>query len=375
MVPHSESPVWIEDAGPRFPPLESEVSANVCVIGLGGSGLSCLAELNRLGLEAVGVDAATVGGAAAGRNAGVLLAGLPDFHHRAVARFGRERAVALYRATLDQMEHMAAETPDLVRRNGSLRIAAGDRERRDCWDQYHAMKEADLPVEWYEGEQGVGLLITSDGVFQPMARCQALARGASAVGTRLFEHSPVKSIQVGRVITASGVVRCDRTIVAVDGALERVLPELRTCVRSGRVQMLATAPERQVRLPLPVYTRWGYDFWWQLPDGRVLMGGKRDAGGLGQWTTEPAVDDEVQRQLNYQLRRLGVTATVMHRWAGVIGFSDTRLPIFREVRPGVLAIGAYSGTGNVMGALLGREAARWAADGEYPVGRLLQHGI
>jgi glycine/D-amino acid oxidase-like deaminating enzyme len=33
------------------------------------------------------------------------------------------------------------------------------------------------------------------------------------------------------------------------------------------------------------------------------------------------------------------------------------LPIAQEVRPGVWAIGAYSGTGNVVGALLGQETA------------------
>jgi glycine/D-amino acid oxidase-like deaminating enzyme len=46
-------------------------------------------------------------------------------------------------------------------------------------------------------------------------------------------------------------------------------------------------------------------------------------------------------------------------------------PIFEEVRPGVIAIGAYSGTGNVLGALYGRAAAHVVAGADSPLARLL----
>ena len=35
-------------------------------------------------------------------------------------------------------------------------------------------------------------------------------------------------------------------------------------------------------------------------------------------------------------------------------------PICEEVRPGVFAIGAYSGQGNIIGTLYGKKAANWA---------------
>ena len=52
-----------------------------------------------------------------------------------------------------------------------------------------------------------------------------------------------------------------------------------------------------------------------------------------------------------------------HRWAGTVAFTDSHVPIAAEVRPGVMAIGAYSGTGNVLGALYGRAAADWCVTG------------
>jgi gamma-glutamylputrescine oxidase len=38
------------------------------------------------------------------------------------------------------------------------------------------MKKDKLPVEWYKGPEGEGLLIPSDGVMNPLVRVRELAR-------------------------------------------------------------------------------------------------------------------------------------------------------------------------------------------------------
>jgi gamma-glutamylputrescine oxidase len=52
-----------------------------------------------------------------------------------------------------------------------------------------------------------------------------------------------------------------------------------------------------------------------------------------------------------------VSAPVSHRWAASVGYTADGMPIMEEVRPNVLAIGGYNGTGNVIGAICGRAAA------------------
>ena len=156
-------PVWDDEPWPALPALDADVEADVCVVGLGGSGLTCVGELRRRGARVVGLDAGPVGGGAAGRNGGFLLAGLAAFHHDAVAAIGRERARALYRLTIAEIERIAAETPEAVRRVGSLRIAASAEEAEDCARQRAAMEADGLPVEPYEGPEGRGLLIPTDG--------------------------------------------------------------------------------------------------------------------------------------------------------------------------------------------------------------------
>ncbi|HRP07127.1 MAG TPA: FAD-dependent oxidoreductase, partial [Gemmatimonadales bacterium] len=197
--------------------------------------------------------------------------------------------------------------------------------------------------------------VPTDGVFQPLRRCRTLALAAAERGAMLYESTPAVEITGNRVSTPSGSVSCDAVIVAIDGRLEQVIPELLGRVRTARLQMLATAPTDEYRTPYAVYARDGYEYWQQLPDGGIALGGMRDRGGEGEWTDVAEPAEPVQTMLERHLReRLGVHAPVTHRWAGVVGYTENWLPVFEEVRPGVIAIGGYSGTGNVIGAIYGR---------------------
>jgi gamma-glutamylputrescine oxidase len=360
----NSGPVWEDGAWTPLPALQGEVDADICVVGLGGSGLSCIGELLRLDQRVVGLDVASIGGGAAGKNGGILLAGLPSFYHTAAARFGRERVRAVYHRTLAEMDRMIVETPEAIRRVGSLRIADDDAELADCVDQLALMRADGLPGEPYDGPEGRGILIPTDGTFDPLLRCRLLARNVVAAGAQLFERSGAVEIRGDRVRTEHGTVRCRRVVVAVDGCLDTVLPELGGQVRSARLQMLATAPALNIDLPRPVYRRWGYEYWQQLPDRRIALGGLRDRAGDGEWTDAAVVTEAVQLGLEAILRNhLHVTAAITHRWAGVVGYSTSGLPIIDEVRPGVWAIGGYNGTGNVLGALCGRGVAQLAIRG------------
>ncbi len=365
------TPVWDDYPWTPLPSLTGDHEADVCVVGLGGSGLTAVSELLAHGVRVVGLEAGGVAGGAAGRNGGFLLAGTAMFYHDAVRTLGHERARALYQLTLDEMDRITAQAPEHVRRVGSLRIADSAEEGDDCQTQLKAMKQDGFTVKPYDGPEGRGLLFPNDGTLHPLARCRALALRAREAGAALFENSPALTLSGGEVTTPSGRVRCGAVVVAVDGRLETLLPELSGRVRTARLQMLATAPTREVSLPRPVYVRWGYEYYQQLPDGRVTLGGFRDAGGEAEWEHSSVPSEPVQGRLEAFLRRdLKISAPITHRWAAPVGYTDTGLPVLAEVRPQVWAIGGYSGTGNVIGALLGRAAARLALGVDAPEAEL-----
>jgi glycine/D-amino acid oxidase-like deaminating enzyme len=268
---------------------------------------------------------------------------------------------------------MTAETPHAIRRIGTLRIAASPEERDDCANQLDAMRRDGLPVEAYTGPEGTGLLFPADAAYDPAARCRTLAHAAIASGARLFERTAAVSIDDGCVSTPHGLVRAEHVVVAVDGRLEMILPELSSRVRSARLQMLATAPAPEVDFPRPTYARWGLDYWQQRPDRRIVLGGCRDVGGDAEWTTEDHPTERVQTALTELLRqRLHVTAEVTHRWAATVAYTQSGLPILEQVRPRVWAMGAYSGTGNVIGALCGRAVAEIITRGRSEIGELFR---
>ena len=244
---------------------------------------------------------------------------------------------------------------------GSLRVSRSPEEDADCAEQLAGMRADGLPVEPYDGPEGRGLLFPDDAAFQPLVRARALAEQAAAAGAGL-RRADVTVVSGSAVSTTAGEVTARRgVLVAVDGGLEHLVPALRGRVRSARLQMVATAPTDDVRLPRPVYARYGLDYWQQLPDGRVALGGGRDVGGEDEWRDAPGpapTSGPVQAHLERLLREdVGTAAPVEHRWTGVVAFTPDHLPLLAEPEPGLHAVGGYSGTGNLVGPLCATAAA------------------
>ncbi|UQX87696.1 FAD-binding oxidoreductase [Jatrophihabitans telluris] len=364
----------------RRPSLDTEVTADVCVIGLGGSGLAAVGEALRRGLSVVGIDAGRVAAGAAGRNGGFLLGGPAIAVHQAGAGWGIESALALYRETLAEIRALSDLLgPDVIRQVGSIRLAglpgepettaeAADREveSTDCDEQFRVLTHHGIAVERYDGELGRGLYLPDDAAMNPARRALALADlyGGHA---RLFENTPMTSVESGSVVTTGGRVNAGAIVIAVDGRLDLVLPELAGRVRTTRLQMLATAPVRPGRLPCPVYGRWGYDYAQQDPSGRIFIGGGRDRFAADEWTTDTDPTPDVQDWIETIAARFaGQPITVTHRWAASVGYTADARPLVTEVRPGVVACGGYNGTGNLVGPIAARAALSLALDGTAP---------
>lgn len=94
----------------------------------------------------------------------------------------------------------------------------------------------------------------------------------------------------------------------------------------------------------------------------------RDKGGDDEWSLDARPTDAVQGLLEQFLREhIGVQAPISHRWAACAAYTPTGLPVIEQVRPDVWALGGYSGTGNVIGALAARAVAAAAMD-QQPAG-------
>ncbi|OJV30091.1 MAG: oxidoreductase [Actinobacteria bacterium 69-20] len=388
---------WDADPGvawQEFAPLAGDATADVCVVGLGGSGLAAIGDLLDRGLGVIGIDAGRVAAGAAGRNGGFLLGGPAQAVHEFAATFGADVAVAFYRETLreiDRLETLLGD--DVILRVGSIRVAglpgrgddddddhddddddaARQRELADCDAQYAFMRAHDLAVERYDGPLGTGLYFPRDAAMNPVRRAMGLAAryGARA---RLHEHTPAIAIRPGRVETLNGVIHANSVIVAVDGRLDALLPHLDGRVRTTRLQMAATAavdPPGRAVLPCPVYANWGYDYLQQDTAGRIVAGGGRDRFVDAEWTADQRPTAPVQAWIDGLIGRVARAALidaprVTHRWAASVGYTPDSRPLVAEVDRGVVACGGYCGTGNLVGPIAARTAVALAIDGAAP---------
>lgn len=365
---------------PGRAPLPGDRTADACVIGLGGSGLAAVAALVERGLSVAGIDAGRVAAGAAGRNGGFLLGGPAAYLHRAVALWGEAPAVQLYRETLVELRRLEDLLgADVVRRVGSIRLAGlpgrpvSDAERADraaelsdCALHAAALRAHGFAVEDYDGALGRGLYLPDDAAMNPVRRALGLAATLSPAAA-LHEQTPVLRVEPGQVTTERGVIDAGVIIVAVDGRLEVLLPELTGRVRTARLQMLTTSQVAAGRLPCPVYGRWGYDYAQQSADGRVYVGGGRDLFLEQEWLTDAAPTHCVQAYLDGLAARMaGAPVGVTHRWAASVGYTPDSRPLCTEVADGVIAIGGYNGTGNLVGPVAARAAVALVLDGTAP---------
>ena len=360
--------VWdINVDRPEFSPLSEHLEADLVVVGLGGSGLTALLHGAQRGLKVIGIDADRIAAGAGGRNGGLLLAGIADFHPDVRDKFGKERAIKLYHHTLAEMDRISATTPEAVKRGGALRIAFDDEEYQDVIRHRDALIEDGFPVEDYDGPQGRGILIKTDGTFHPAKRACLLANLAVKNGAQIFTNSPAIKIESGLVTTPGGSIRAKHVIVAIDGNLGKAFPEVSHLVKPVRLQMVSTEPQPEMKLEYAVYTRDGWDYWQQLPDGRLAMGGGRDTAIEQEFTDVLEPTNHMRNYLADRLAGIGSQAPIEHHWAAIVSYTETGMPLVKEALPGVWAIGGYCGTGNVVGALLGRATVDYCIDGSSEV--------
>ena len=319
-----DTPFWAPPAE-RYPGQLPD-RTDVLVIGGGIAGTSLLHHLAKRRISAVLVERTHLAAGASGRNAGFLLAGVADCYAEAVRIFGREKAREVWHITNENHDRMLeAVDGDHVghRRLGSMTLASGDEERSRLEESAQLLRDDGFAASW-DGER---LINPRDGEINPAAMVGALATRAKA-GT-IREGVDVTNIAPGRVEVAvrAGQDECRAGVVilATNAYTSQLLPQVK--IQPTRAQMLASARIPHSLTDMPTYSHFGYRYWRQLPSGEVLIGGWRDTS----MSTEIGYDDkptaQIQEHLEGKLESMTEDAEVTHRWAGLMGFTETGLPL------------------------------------------------
>jgi gamma-glutamylputrescine oxidase len=366
-------------------PLAGDVSADVCVVGAGYTGLSAAIELAAAGYKVVVLEARNVGYGASGRNGGQICTGFSSGQAKIEAQLGKADAARCFA--------LAEESKTLLKD----RI---ERHNIDCdlrWGYLHAIPNArqfDELTVWKAELDGLGYTDTSilskaeleerlatriyhgalreggAGHLHPFNYCLGLARAATGAGAIIHEQSPVTSVELGAepvARTAQGSVRAKFMVIAGNAYLGRTVPKLHARVMPVASYIIATEPLGQNRAKAlnrdgeaVANTNFIVDYFRLTGDNRMLFGGRASYSTL----EPPNLGAYMKPRMTAvfpQLRDVNID----YAWGGYIAITSNRIPDCGRLSPNVYYAHGYSGQGVALAGIYGKlmaEAIRGQAE-------------
>ncbi|HTI01532.1 MAG TPA: FAD-binding oxidoreductase [Acidisoma sp.] len=360
---------------PERPALVGDVSADVCIIGAGFSGISAALTLAEAGFRPVVLEAKRIGWGASGRNGGQIVNGYSRDLGVIRARYGEDAARALGAMSLEGgdiiRDRIAQYDIDCDYVPGGFLAAFSARQMRELdhmkkiWEGYghHELEMVDSAMlpEVVSSELYVGGQIDHrGGHIHPLNLVLGEARAAEAQGATIHEDSPVTGIddQGASVLvkTVAGSVRAGTVLVCGNAYLGDAVPNLTNKIMPVSTQVLTTEPLDPSLLDrlLPRNycvedCNYVLDYYRRTADDRLLFGGGIVYGG-----TDPAsIEGKIRPHLERTFPELKGVA-VDFAWSGNFALTMTRVPHVGRLSKNVLFSHGDSGHGVTTTHLLGR---------------------
>lgn len=355
--------------------LEGEVTADICVVGAGYSGLSTALHLAEHGFKVVVVEGAEVGWGASGRNGGQVVNGLNASLATIGRRYGTETAAFVGGMVQEGAgiiyDWVARYGIDCDLKRGNIYAAYTEQHMRELeakkalWQRYgmddHELLDRDairthIGSDVYAG----GMIDHSGGHMHPLNLVLGEANALEGLGGVIYEHSPVTRVDQGAdnavVHTANGRVTAKAAVVCGNAYLGNVVPELTARVMPVSTQMMATEPLGEARanalLPTGMCVedvRYILDYFRLSADHRLIFGGGVVYGG-----TDPAdVVAKLRPNLDKVFPQLK-DVRIDFAWSGNFALSFSRVPQMGRLGNRVYFAHGYSGHGVTGSHLFGR---------------------
>lgn len=358
--------------------LAGDLSVDVVVVGAGYTGLSTALHLSQANTSVAVIEAVDIGFGGAGRNVGLVNAGMWIMPDLVTARLGPvlgERLTTLLgdapRCVFDLVATYAIECE--ATRTGTLHCGVGRdgyaqlEQRATQWQargaQVQLLNAAEAATRIGSTAFSGALLDPRAGTIQPLGYVRGLARAAMTRGARIFTSTPALSaekLQTGwRVRTPEGSVRAEWIVVATDAYSKGPWQ----AVRDEQVHLpyfnLATRPLDAAALESILPQREGaWDTRQVLSSFRLDAQGRLVFGSIGALRGSGAHIHEAwaKRALRKTFPQLG-DVTFEFGWFGHIGTTADSLPRFHVFAPNVIGFSGYNGRGIAPGTAFGRVLA------------------
>jgi gamma-glutamylputrescine oxidase len=359
---------------PFAAPLAQSASADVCIIGGGYTGLAAALELARQGRKVVLLEQARLGWGASGRNGGQVHMGFRQDQPWLERKIGFTAARAIWDLCVAAHSHfhqlLKTEQIDCDYRPGMLELD----HRARMVPESHALAAHMQKHYGYDGfvpldKSAARALVASDiyhggiksndgGHLHALNFAFGLARAAQKYGACLHELTAVASIDKvdGKWVarTRQGDVRTDTIIVACNGYLHKLMPEIESRVMPINNFIATTAPlddpQSLIKHGYAIAdSRFVVYYFRMTADHRLLFGGGENYGYAFPNDMTATVRTHMMRVFP-QL----ATVPIDYAWGGTLAVTPTRLPFVKRVQPGLYTAAGYSGQGVMLAPYFGK---------------------
>ncbi len=365
------------EAGPDWTgsgPLSEDAECDVAIIGGGLAGISTALSLLERGVDSVRVlETDQPGAGASGRNGGFVFAGYSLANDALFTQLGREQATLMHGWTRDAVDlirdRINRYAIDCQVNDAGVLLADwfGDDQRLRAFQQRMA-DQLDFELELIDREAmpsiidspryGAGLMEPGSFHFHPLRHVRGLAAHLHRAGVGVHGLSPVKAIsrtRNGWQLTAGESVLRAREVVLTTGGYDKTLwPPLQRALQPIATYVAVTEPlqgltERLVPGGVAVYdTRFAFDYFRPLPDGRLLWGGRISIADR----SPDAIRRLLRRDLAKVFDGLG-NIEFEQAWGGWMSYARHEMPLLGRTAEGLWHGLAFGGHGMATTTLAG----------------------
>src|SRR5258706_4848045 len=147
-------------------------------------------------------------------------------------------------------------------------------------------------------------------------------------------------------------------LICINGFAKKLLPDLD--VEPARGQVLLTSAIDNLPWKGTFHYKQGFYYFRNLGK-KVLLGGARNLAVQEEKTFSSSTTDIIQNELERFLKEVilpGKKFTIECRWGGTMGIGNEKMPIHKEISPGVFCCVRMSGMGVALAPLLGEKTAK-----------------
>jgi len=352
-----------------FPAVSGDLTADVCVIGGGFTGVNTAIELAQRGLSVILLEARRIGWGASGRNGGQLIRGIGHDVSGFAKHVGVEGVRYMERAGVESVQLVGQRIREhdiecdlrwgfCELANTPAQFAAFKTEQQHLIESGYAHETRLVGPEQIReqvvnsGVYAGGLVDMGSGHLHPLNLVLGEARVAQNLGVKIFEQSPVLELIHGSTVQircASGTVRAGSLVLACNAHLDELEPKLSGKVLPAGSYIIATeplAPDVAANL-IPQNLalcdqKVGLDYYRLSSDRRLLFGGACHYSGR-----DPADIAAYMRPQMLKVFPQLANVRIDYQWGGKIGITANRFPQVGRLRqhPNVFYAQGYSGHG------------------------------